>query len=121
MSTSVPQDHFCTYCDRRGSDVAFVDIIDGGSGPGYAIYACADCRVRYRFGDAVDKPVDGAPSPSIGLCSECVDETSPVLPHNGGAICEMCADAERQKGRTTAWEAQTPAGIARSEQQQDAP
>lgn len=53
-STDTTRPGWCHYHQGEADDVALVNIIETGSGPGGMLYACATCRTERRLTPLLD-------------------------------------------------------------------
>ncbi|MFD8258689.1 hypothetical protein ACFV19_07025 [Streptomyces griseoluteus] len=58
LSTTIPQD-WCHWHKGVGPDARITQAIEGGSGPGYTLSACAPCRAKRGLIPLADQPQAG--------------------------------------------------------------
>ncbi|WP_432135887.1 hypothetical protein [Streptomyces sp. bgisy154] len=47
---------YCTHHHGYAGDVRLIDVVEQGSGPGYALRACGPCRAAYNLVPLGDRP-----------------------------------------------------------------
>ncbi|BDD71737.1 hypothetical protein [Streptomyces violaceoruber] len=56
-ATDTPMSYgFCSWHNRFAADVRLIVVIEQGSGPGGAQYACRPCREEHRLVPFADRP-----------------------------------------------------------------
>ncbi|WP_432136848.1 hypothetical protein [Streptomyces sp. bgisy154] len=53
---SPPDVGYCTRHHGYAADVRLIRLVEQGSGPGYALRACAPCRTAYGLVPLTDRP-----------------------------------------------------------------